>query len=177
MDWLVFYKEFYFHEIERKYSLMKSMSLPVGVATIIASALLVVAARLNTISSFFDLGLLVLLICTALLLFLSVYYMTRAYFNHAYQYLPTTLQIASHRRELENFFRQTQEVRKAVQLADEETMRFLADVLASTAHHNSLVNDKRSRFLFWANASLSGALLLLILGGIATVAHSMSFDF
>lgn len=176
MDWLDFYKEFYFHEIERKYSLMKSMSLPVGVATLLSSALLVIATRLQTVASLFDLGLLVLLVCTALLLCLSIYYMTRAYFNHAYHYLPTTLEIASHRQELENFYKRAEDEHRANVLADEETTRFLINTLASTAHHNSVVNDKRSRSLFWANASLSGALLLLILGGVATVAHTMDFS-
>lgn len=177
MNWLDFYKEFYFQELERKYSLMRSMSVPIGIATLLSSGLLVLTGRLDRITGIVDLALLLLLCCTALLLLLAIYFMKCAYFNHAYHYLPTTLQIATHQKNLQHYYIGQQEdpdeQEQALQLAERETISFLTEAFAESAHHNTLVNDKRSRLLFWANASLSGALLLLVLAGVATVFNTI----
>ncbi|MFK7889642.1 MAG: hypothetical protein AB8B63_02410 [Granulosicoccus sp.] len=169
MDWIAFHKEFYFHEIERKFSLMRLMSLPVGVATLLASALLFLAGQLESLVTMFDIGLMILLCSSAILLFVSVYLMQRAYFGHAYHYVPTTQQIATFKRELENYYRQRTHEKHAVELADVETVEYLIGAFSTTTHHNSQVNDLRMRFIFWANVSLSGALFLLILSSLASV--------
>lgn len=169
MDWLVFYKELYFHEIERKYSLMRSMALPVGVATVLSSGLMFLAGQITRISTAYDTGLLTLLSCAAILLFMAVYFMKRAYYNHSYHYLPTTLQLESYRLNLENYYKQRLDKPIALQTAERETVQYLTDAFARATHENALVNDARTRFLFWANASLSGALLLLMLGSVATL--------
>ncbi|MBX2878302.1 MAG: hypothetical protein KTR32_00140 [Granulosicoccus sp.] len=175
MDWLSFFKEFYFQEIDRKYALTRSMAIPVGISTVLASALFVLAGQLTVIATMIDLALFVLLACVALLMLLSFYCLKRFYFNHAYHYLPTTLQIADHRQELEEFYLQSQDEHTASSQADKDSVEYLTQLFARTAHHNALINDERVRWLFWANASLYGALLLLILSALVLLGSSIQF--
>lgn len=147
------------------------MALPVGVATVLSSGLMFLAGQITRVSTAYGIGLLILLSCAGILLFTAIYFIKRAYFNHSYHYLPTSMQLESYRHNLESYYKQRLDKPIALQTAQEETIQYLTDTFAKAAHENALVNETRTRFLFWANASLSGALLLLMLGGVATLVN------
>jgi hypothetical protein len=164
MDKYEFYKEHYFYEIERHYKLTDSLTLPVGVLTVIGS---VIAFHSNKLSfgGWWDYSLVFLLVIALFFWIRSAYFLVCSRSTRsAYKYIGTPNVLEKYRLDLIEW---NANLHSALRKTDEEINKEFEDYIIQTyvecVQHNTLKNDSKYGFLQKAVASLVYTLICTFL--------------
>jgi hypothetical protein len=152
MDSDEFLKSQYESEIGRRYQLSGSISLPIGVLTIVGGALLAMTQALRPpfgpalwLTSFFILAGGVCAIAVG-------YYLFRFQLGHDYSYVATAKQIDDYRQSLAAYYDRRGASKDGVEA---EVLAYIRSEMTASAHSNALANDRKSAYLNRANVALA----------------------
>jgi hypothetical protein len=155
------YKAQYDQELARKAELTSSLSLPVGVLTILMGGLVVMAKELHAPLANGDAAQLVALSISAVVALIVSYLLFRSYYNYTYGYLATPVEMDAYYEKLVAFHMASgQSERDARRLAEDETLKYIATEYSKYADRNAKNNDIKSSYLHQANGAMVAALVL-----------------
>jgi len=164
MDTASLYKDLYFHEMDRRDRLNSGLSFPVGLVTLLAGAALVMLKSAKWHSTDLDKILVILLAVAGLSLGLASIYLIRVYWGHEYSHMPYAERLYNYCQELhDHYVKGGVTSANAQKIAKAKMLAYVEREFSRNAEFNAQVNDKKSRFLFNANASLIGAIVFLAL--------------
>lgn len=164
MDIIIFYKELYFHEIDRKFKLDQALTLPIGLNTIIGGAIYVFISELNLVYSdiiknLFDIFLLLAIFAWLI----TIYYLIRSRFVNSYAYLPAE-KINQYHNDLV-YWNNSKDTN--LKLSDAEIDKniddFMCDILVVCVKRNFSNNNLKSGFLHQATNTIVYNLIFLFL--------------
>lgn len=166
MDMHQFYKEHYFHEANRRHQLTNALAIPIGVLTVIAGALIVVAKHIDMPLSRIEGFILMFLVIASILLLVTVCFLTRSYFNYSYGYIATS-------QELKEYLEKLREVYGAdsnsENKANAELEEYINSQYAEHTHRNVQNNDQKSYYVHKANGFLIATLIVAFVSGVPYV--------
>lgn len=153
------FKDHYFFELERRDVLNGSLAFPVGLITLIGSALFLMFEKIAAPMAGAEIYLAaVLLVCAGCLLF-ATYYLIRAFWGYTYKYMPLSSALLDYRANLAKFFQATgHDGPLAEELAAERFGQDLDRVYAENCQINSVNNDRKSSNAFKANCFVVAAI-------------------
>jgi len=158
-----FLKNRYDYELHRKEQLTAALTLPVGVLTVLAGAL-VGMARSFTYRESVLVVLFGSFVAFAAVAFLTcLVFLTRAYHRQTYSFLPLLADIDRARNEFLEYADAMAGGEADVLEAFEHQMR---GRMIEAADQNTLMNDERSALLHRARVALYAVLLLVALAGV-----------
>lgn len=170
MDLHQFNKEHYFYEANRRHQLTGALAIPVGVLTVLGGALLVIAKDLDSPLDSMELTQLVLIVVSALMMGVTIFYLVRSYFNYSYGYIATSKELNDYFNGLVEFYSQNGGTQHD---AEEELEKYVNSEYASHTHINTANNDRKSYYIHKANGFLIASLVFVILSGLPYVAKSV----
>jgi hypothetical protein len=157
-------KEQHFHELSRKDSLNNSINFPVGLATLIAGGLGLVAKTIKFPLSVAGVLQFNFTAAAVILLLMACYFLARAYWNYGYSHMPTALQLLSYCEKLRSHYvsaGQSESEAKAV--SEQETEAYIVRQYAQNADVNTACNDRKSSYLYKGNGFIIAAVVPFIL--------------
>lgn len=172
MDIHGFCKEHYFFEADRRHQLTGSLSIPIGVLTVLIGTVLVMVQGMRMPFNMMDKVQISILSLSAVFMLASIYFLIRSYFNYSYGYIATP-------EELKHYYDKLIAYYKAINAgvgsnAAEELEEYITCEYAKYAHRNALNNNQKSYYLHKANGFLVGALITILLSGIPYLIHIVS---
>lgn len=163
-DLLDLYKQSYYFELQRKEELNRSLSIPMGLVTVLAGAILFYLRNLpngplDALGGVF----LLLLGVTVLAAFVAIGYIARAWTGHEYVYLWTPKEIEEQRAKLQRYFEQYPDAPPGAEKA-------LADLLrtrfAECADLNTRTNDRKAFLRYNGNRYIIAATVAIMVGAV-----------
>ena len=160
MDLHQFYKDHYFYEAEKAHKLTGSLTLPIGILTIIGGALTATIEPIGAHVGFMEVTRLLFQAIAWISILAAGYFVVRSRFRYVYDYIPTPQQVSDYRDYLISSSDSTGAVASKV---DDKLERWINSSYAQCAHTNTLNNDKKSTYLHSANVFIIFALIFTIL--------------
>ncbi len=167
------YKELYIFELQRRGDLTKSLSIPIGIVSIIASAIFVIITQLSKPLSSIEILEFCILLISIFLLIISVFLLFKSFYNYPYGYIPTAKEIEDWRGSLVKYYIEISKNDSGI-LADEDITKFLISKFAEHAHRNAINNDTRSTHLHNANLFIIASIIFLFMSGGVFITESFS---
>ena len=178
---LEFYKELYFFQHARRDNLDARLTLPVGVITLLAGAVLFFLKQDASTKVLAAHAILVTSLAATGALMMACVYFVRALYNHTYHHMPTLRALETHRKvladnaaELRRYYAQyPRAAAAAMPGVPNPEGRFRTSVieeLAKGGHYNAVTNNRRSGLLHRGHSFLVAALVLLLASALAYVA-------
>ena len=165
-------KDCYKFELERKDKLSTSLTLPVGVLTIIGGLLGLIlrdfSFREQRLSWFFG----VAVAAGAILFVVSVVLIILAYYRYRYEYVPTPREMREHEEKLQKYYEQIPGAGKdlAAQKAAGYMETMIAQLYEDAISANAKNNDTKSAYIHNASSFLIGSLTCVM---IATIPYTI----
>ena len=176
MDRYEFYKERYYNELERKGSTMESHGIPISLLTGLLAALFYFVTNLGLEDVVFNWALFlffILMIPSLIFISAAFYYLYRSYSGgYKYYNLPNTDALQKHEVKLLEEFKGQD---NANQLAKKKFRGFLIKQFIECTATNTVNNNKRAHFLFWANRMLICAITCIALSTAPFFIHQYKF--
>lgn len=176
---LEFYREIYYKEIERKCDLNNDLSLPIGIISILSTALFFFLStfdyKLSVIyTSFFSAFALLGIISIVT----SIVFLILAYDSHPwakpYDYLGYPNQISEFHSDYIKYFEETEANNSAVEdKADTELVNYLLKAYIRTSTINMVKTDARSSQLHKSKSYLLLSFILLLLAFIPYIINNL----
>jgi len=163
MSDLEFYKSIYDRELARRLDLDNALNIPIGIIAILIAVLSYIANNLNTCSrSIIQIIIITFTIVSAVLIFISIFYLARSYNNllkgHNYRNLALTEEVRKYQTDLLSYnLKLTNEEKKV----DFESR--LIEKLNHYTDNHILINDFRQISLYYAKSLIIGASFLTLL--------------
>ncbi len=181
---LEFYKELYFFQHARRDNLDGRLTLPVGVITLLAGAVLFFLKQDASTKVLAAYVILVTSLAAAAALMMACVYFVRALYNHTYHHLPTLQELQEYRKTLADQasdyaaalqayhakYPNAPAPTRAVPKPEERLQEFLIGELAKGEDYNVNTNNRKSGLLHRGHSFLVGALALLLVSALAYVA-------
>lgn len=162
MDTDDLYKELYFHEMERRDRLNSGLSFPVGLVALLTGAALVMFRAAESSVSDWDKALIILLAMAALSLVTASFFLIRVYWGHEYSHMPFAEDLLNYTSSLcEHYKKQGVSSVNASKFAKAKSLAYVKQQFSKNAKLNAQVNDKKSKFLFLANACVIASIVFL----------------
>lgn len=162
MDTGDLYKELYFHEMERRDRLNGGLSFPVGLIALLTGASLVIFKASDSTVSDWDKALIAFLLVVALCLVLASFFLIRMYWGYEYAHMPYAEDLLSYTTNLrEHYKKQGLTSTNASKFANAKSVAYVEQQFSTNAKFNAQVNEKKSKFLFLANAFIIAAIVFL----------------
>lgn len=162
MDTGDLYKELYFHEMERRDRLNSGLSFPVGLVALLTGAALVMFRAAESSLSDWDKVLIILLAVVALTLALASFFLIRMYWGHEYSHMPFAEDLFNYTEDLcGHYKKQGVSSVNASKFAKAKCLAYVEQQFSKNAKFNAQVNDKKSKFLFLANAFVIASIVFL----------------
>ena len=162
MDTYDLYKDLYFHEMDRRDRLNSGLSFPVGLVTLLSGASLVMLKSANWNLSDWDKLLIILLATATSALLIASIYLIRIYWGHEYSHMPYAEDLYNYCNDMiEHYKRQDVSSINSQKFAKAKMLSYVECEFSKNAKFNARVNDRKSRYLFNANAYLIGAIVFL----------------
>jgi len=158
-------RDSYKFELERKDKLSNSLTLPVGVLTIIGSLLGLLSKdfsfRDENLSWFFGVPIVV----GAVLFAIAAVLIILAYYHYRYDYVPTPRDIREHEEKLRSYYEATLDGDKALaaQRATEYMATMISKLYEEAVYVNAKNNDTKSAYMHNASSFLIGSLAFVML--------------
>jgi len=171
MDIHEFYKEHYFFEADRRHQLTSSLSVPIGVLTLLIGAALVMVQGMHRPFSLLEKIQIFFLLMSAVLILVTIYYLIRSYFNYSYGYIATAEELKKYYDDLKVCYIKSN---IGINNVDAEVEEYINREYAKYAHRNALNNNQKSYYLHKANGCLVGTLIVVIMSGIPYLINSIS---
>lgn len=170
MDFYQFNKEHYFFEVNRRHQLTSALAIPIGVLTFLGGVLLVLAKDLESPFSMLATIQFILIVVSAILMSVTIYFLIRSYFNYSYGYIATPKELKEHFEALVIYY---SNIGESKQSAEKELEEYINSEYAAHTHRNTQNNDTKSSYLHKANGFLIASLVFIILAGLPYVAKSI----
>ena len=184
-----FLKDRYDYELRRREQLTAALTLPVGVLTVLGGAMAAMARSFSYQDGLLTWLFGVLLGLAVIAFFLCIFNLGRAYHRQTYIYLSLLGDLQKTRETWRALYKEVyQRARYEEEYQsgpdddslqhEEQLLREQADDLfqlelekciIDAADRNTLNNDRRSRYLFWARVAIFAALVLTAIMGIPYV--------
>jgi hypothetical protein len=139
------YKQNYDAELAQREHLRSAVGTPIGLLTLIGSALAFMVQKLRVEADWTTALFLIVAACSAAALVCATYCLIRALHGHTYRQLESALQLQLFHRELREWH---STYGNGVLAADREFEQHLQRRYAATADHNAHLNEKRADYLF-----------------------------
>lgn len=166
MDTYSLYKDLYFHEMERRDQLNRSLSFPVGLMAVLFGAAIVMYKAATFSVSTADKILLAFLCVVAIALVATAYFLIRTYWGHTYSAMPFAEDLHGYKVVLCDYYRSPDTSSEAAEASARSKLASYVELeFSKNAKINAVVNDAKSVFLFKANAFLISSIVFL---GIAS---------
>ena len=170
MDLQEFYKEHYFFEIDRRHQLTSALSIPVGVLTLLVSALFVISKDLALPLDSFQVIQLCFIAISVGLIITTIYLLVRSFYNYEYGYIATPKELKDYHDKLVEYYERRYVNQKR---ALEEIEELVNSQYAEYAHVNNFNNRRKSTYLHRANGFLIGSLLSVFITSIPYIVKSV----
>jgi len=168
------FKEHHFFELQRRESLNNGLSLLVGIVALLASGAVTMCKGLSLDGSASDMFLSSALILTAGALSVTVICMIVSIFGYTYAYFPDTNELLRTRGEFITYHSNGQEAAEdARKVALDDFAQEIERIYAQNASMNGATNDKRSRWVFFANRAVVVSLALFAVSGGGYLANTI----
>jgi hypothetical protein len=165
-----FIRKQYDHEVDRQDRIVASLSLPVGVLTVLGSIMGIVVRGYSNEFLLLNWVFYPLVTSTAISFAVGMYFLIRAYFGQTYQYLPRLSELAEYEKGLVAYYQETGEDQStAEESARRDFAGYLAGKVVQAASQNAFNNDEKSAFRYRANWAVVAVLLLMIMSGVPYV--------
>jgi len=166
-----FYKDQYENELTRREQLASSLSLPIGVATIVGGAGFALAQSVQAPLDVLEIAVAALL-ALALAAGLGIaYFLFKVQIGYKYCYLPTPQSIEDYREALTVYYKaRGKSDAEASSQADAEVSQYITRSYITAADANSRKNDAKSNYL--ANAYVC-LVILVSVTFVASVIHTV----
>lgn len=162
MDTYSLYKDLYFHEMERRDQLNRSLSFPVGLMAVLSGAAIAMYRAARFSFSDADKALLTILCVVSISLVATAYLLIRAYWGHTYSAMPFAEDLHNYTSELRgHYLSEGAESDAAEARAQSKLAAYVEREFSRNAKLNAKTNDGKSVFLFNANAFLIASIVLL----------------
>jgi hypothetical protein len=161
-------KRFY-HEVERRRDLQGSLSIPLGILTVLFAGLVAMLASIRTPLNVGEWIILVACIPAAGCGLACCYFMFRAYLGYIYKHLPLM-------EELKNWRDGIVVSGYSEAQADARLKAEMIDRYITAADHNCINNDRKAVFQHKAGVSLTIFLMLAVVAGVPYVWLQFSED-
>jgi hypothetical protein len=169
-----FYRERYNYEVSRRNELGSAVSIPIGVLSLVFTAVIASAKDLHPPFDFLKYFQLLAIIVCAITCLVSAYFLIHSYFNYEYQYIASPKDVQGHYEKLISHYRQTgMPETDASVTAESETLKYVSDRYTACAHTNTGLNDSRSTYLHKAKAAMIVASILAVLVAIPYIVRTM----
>jgi hypothetical protein len=167
-----FYKSRYDYELDRKDKLTAALPLPVGLLTILGSAMVAMARSFSYTDSELAAVFLVFVVLAVCALFGCAWRLWRAYDAQTYEYLPLLQDLEEARGEWMLFF---EEARAGGDEGSKAYEDELDKHIIKAADENTRNNDGRSAWLHQSRRWLFAVFCFTALAGIPYVADQVRF--
>ncbi len=168
------YKNHYFYEIERRDQINNSLTIPLGVISLVSGAFLVIAKKIDYPFNTSEIIQLNLLGLTAVTLILAAIFIGRAYWGYGYAHMPRSEEIRQYCDNLKNYYiNQGCNVDDSNKLADKETLQYIDSQYSVNAEQNAKNNDIKSANLFKANGFTMTSVVFLVISAVPYVIKSI----
>lgn len=175
MDIRDYYKEHYCLEATRKNDLTNALSLPLGILSLLIGGLAVVAQGVHVPLNSMTILQLALMAVAVVFVLRTAYFLARSYYNYAYGYVPTPLEIKRFKEALVAYYVTLGEtLENAVRKADIETLEHIDEEYAKHTDRNTKNNNSKSSFIHKANGALIGTIISTLAIGVAYLAISIT---
>ena len=162
MDTGDLYKELYFYEMERRDRLNSGLSFPVGLVVLLTGAAFVMFKAADAAASDWDKALIVLLAIVASTLMLASVFLIRMYWGHGFWHMPFADDLANYADNLyAHYLKQGVNPTNSRKFAKAKILAYVEREFSRNAKFNAQVNDRKSKFLFLANAFIISAIVFL----------------
>lgn len=167
MDFLSYSKEAYISELERRDSLRRALSLPMGLSIVFAGGLFSLFKHFNwepTLTwseTLFGISW----IMGFTFLMVAVWYLIRSHIGYEYAYVPTPKEIWEYYDKLTEYYASGTEEG----CPDTDVNDYMAREYADNAHHNALNNNSKSSRLHRASLCLLGTLVFTGVAGLILI--------
>jgi len=170
-----FARERYDHEASRRGDLTSALALPLGVVSALVGALIVIVKDLQWPPT----GLSWIQPVAAGLAIggcaVSALFLVRSYFNYTYRYVITPKELNTYRAGLVAYYvAKGNSESAATDAAKKDTLAYLQERYAESAHENTVNNDKKSWHLHRANGAMIFAAGLAAVSAVPYVAASIN---
>lgn len=157
-----FYQTHYFHESARRDQINNSLTIPLGIISLISGGVLALAKEIDSPFDSFEIFQLFSLAFTSLCLILSAVFLGRSYWGYGYAHMPKANQIQDYDEQLINYYLGLgNSLEMASTLAKQDVAEYIASQYANNSDINAFNNDKKSANLFKANAFMMSSLVFL----------------
>jgi heme/copper-type cytochrome/quinol oxidase subunit 4 len=165
MNIFEFYKELYFHEIDRKERLDSSVSIPITIITAIIAVMYFLISNFDyTLGISLSISFIITIVITLIFLIISIYQLLILYNNlssgYKYSYFPFVSDLNKYQNELRDYYSDLGEDKAK---GDSEFNEYLKDNIIKHIDYNIIRNDSRSLTLYKTKKYLLFALLFLFL--------------
>lgn len=163
-----FCRQRYDYEAQRRGELTGAVAMPVGVLSVLGGALFAILKDLHAPLRTSELVLLVAATLSLLACLVSAVYLARSYFGYTYRYVATPKQVRDHHTRIRKAYVTAGGAEEhATTFSDVKILEYIQERYAESAHHNTLINDKKSWLLHQANGAMLTALLPAVVAGAA----------
>ncbi|WP_108168448.1 hypothetical protein [Xanthomonas campestris] len=167
------FKEHYFWELQRRDSLNSSLAFPVGIVTLLFGATYAMSQTVSLELKGWNAVLLLLLVVTAVLLCVGVFFLVQAYWGYTYKHMPLSAKLLDYKSELfayhKDFGKDDDSARDA---AEQDFCNDLDRAYATNCEINSENNDSKSSNIFRANLYIIASIVTIALCGLIFVWRS-----
>jgi hypothetical protein len=169
-----FYKCQYELEITRKTDLTASLSIPLGVVSLLAGALALMAKSLNAPLTAWDWVTLGFICLATVACILVGFFLYRAHSAFEYAYLPTSMELDTFYKGLLTFNKEVGHDDKAAEeTAEQDTLAYIDEQYKSNASINAENNHRKSGYQYISNKALMFAVVLTSTTGILYIVNSI----
>ena len=169
-----FYQTHYFHETDRRDQINNSLTIPLGVISLVSGAFLVIAKEIDFPFNASEIIQLHFLGLTAITLILAAIFMGRAYWGYGYAHMPRTEEIRQYFENLKNYYLSLNySENNASEQANAEALEYVGSQYFANAEKNAENNDIKSANLFKANGFTMASVVFLVISATPYVINSI----
>jgi hypothetical protein len=163
-----FSEDQYKYELARRNELSGSISIPMGIISLIGGGIYLMLKEVRFPLTELEIGLVTVAIAALVSMVVSAVMLAIALAGSRYRYVSTARELKEWRRRVvQSYLDRQVPQEKAESFADSNLREALQEKFSEAAHHNTVLNDKRSLWLSWANFGMVfGLVFAFITGGL-----------
>lgn len=171
-----YYSDHYSREATRRNELTNSLSLPLGILSLLIGGLVVMAQTIHLPIGAIALLQLALIGIAVLFVLATAYFLGRSYYsNYEYGYAPTAQEIKDFKAKLVTYYTSIGDTPDVAESkAETEAIEHLDSQHAIHADRNHQNNNRKSYFIYMANGTLIAAIASTLVAGSAFFYTSIS---
>lgn len=190
MNWLEFYKERYYKEIERKEILNNKFNIFITIITISGGGYLLILEKLFKLlkNNNYQINMITFIIMVMIIIIFIMYikifhYMYDIYYENQYEYLTKSKEIEEKRKEVKAYYDEyykefyKQKGKKKEELIEEDMEEDLKEKFISAADYNSNRNEERTDNNLKLNRILLLVAAFITLTYILIISIPTSYDY